>query len=67
MFICIIFLRYDDRYNGPYNRYDDRYDYDQGRYDNYYNSNYRGNGYDNRDPQYYDMMREGYNRGNPFS
>ncbi|XP_037049374.1 N66 matrix protein isoform X4 [Bradysia coprophila] len=51
--------RYDDRYGQ--NRYDDRYynvrplgpssQYD--RYDVQYGGNYRGNGYDNTDPNYY--------------
>lgn len=57
IFICLIF-RYDDRY-AP-SRYDDRYNvrplgpssqYD--RYDTQYGNNYRGNGYDNTDPNYY--------------
>lgn len=54
--------RYDDRYMP--NRYDDRYNvrplgptsqYD--RYDTQYGPNYRGNGYDNNDPNYYEQSR----------
>lgn len=44
--------RYDDRYNvrplGPSGQ-SGQYD----RYDTQYGSNYRGNGYDNTDPNYY--------------
>ncbi|KAJ6641436.1 hypothetical protein Bhyg_06375 [Pseudolycoriella hygida] len=53
---------YDNRYENRYtpSRYDDRYNvrpYGQsGQYDRYnpqYGSNYRGNGYDNTDPNFY--------------
>lgn len=64
--------RYDDRYynNHNYNNpYDSRYD----PYDNYYLNNargysgysdsMRGNGYDNLNPQYYEMMRRRFYGG----
>ncbi|KAG5678393.1 hypothetical protein PVAND_008071 [Polypedilum vanderplanki] len=57
-----------DRYN-TYNRYDDRYygrsnPYEYDSYNgnsNYYNS-YRGNGYDNLNPAYYEAMRDRFQR-----
>lgn len=58
--------RYDDRNS---NRYDDRYrtrpSYTD-RYETRYTNDYRGNGYDNRDPMYETSMRDGYNRGKHF-
>lgn len=73
-FFIIPLIRYDDRnYN---NRYDDRRTYynvkplggayGDDRYDNKYGgyNDYRGNGYDNRDPYYMNTVRgDGYYRG----
>lgn len=69
IFFCLFHKnhkRYDDRNS---NRYDDRYrsrpSYTD-RYEARYTNDYRGNGYDNRDPMYETSMRDGYNRGKYF-
>lgn len=47
-----------------YDPYDQYYLNSRGYYDNQnLNSNYRGNGYDNTNPKYYEMMRERFYSG----